>query len=499
MASNRVVHEVRPHTTSHQSLLAQRAIYRQGRTPVVDASGRIQPLDVKPGNADMAARHLGEIAARFGPQGLGHTIRGLDVTRGRSFTDEVLRVSPAGVRDRVPVQALGANVGLSDEPEVGGVGLRAASAIERSQLSGPLPTEIKAKLPAGIPGIDQVRIHDDGAAHTAADLLDARAFTVGRDVFLGRDEYRPSTSAGLDVLAHEVAHVAQQSDRVPVVAEHPAVASPTSAEETEADQFASAVRDGGPLPHLRSPAGGEARVMRQISFVRSNDAITTNDAGTAETATTFQIAAGAPTAPHFDWHADVTISGHAGDPFGDWQVGPHQVVRAYWLNVWWGTGANRTHRTSFVTTPIRDATAVGNTWYHDAYASANFTANGDVRNTGLDDSPGSRNLPFANPIAGRVSTRGWFNRGMAFVAYISARDTTAGTGAAAFRPLAHVYWNLSTAGDFDTARPVGSRVQVTSGGSTNAGGVIEGGNREFPTMHGGSTFNVDANANLTTT
>jgi hypothetical protein len=135
-----------------------------------------------------------------------------------------------------------------------------------------------------------------------------------------------------------------------------------------------------------------------------------------------------------------------------------------------------------------DATAVGNTWYHDALARA-FAACGDTQNTGLNDSPQSMLHPWANPIPGRGGTRGWFNYGVAFVAYISARDTTRGTGAAAFRAIANVYWNTSVNGTFDATQPVGARV-AASGGTLNRSGVIEGGSGEFPSMHGGAIANT---------
>ena len=60
-----------------------------------------------------------------------------------------------------------------------------------------------------------VRIHDDGrAAATAADL-DAAAFTVGHDVVFGGGRFDPSSAEGRRLLAHELAHVVQQSRSTP--------------------------------------------------------------------------------------------------------------------------------------------------------------------------------------------------------------------------------------------------------------------------------------------
>jgi outer membrane protein OmpA-like peptidoglycan-associated protein len=56
----------------------------------------------------------------------------------------------------------------------------------------------------------QVRVHrDQHAAETACDL-NARAFTVGKDVVFGAGQYSPETSEGKKLLAHELTHVVQQ-------------------------------------------------------------------------------------------------------------------------------------------------------------------------------------------------------------------------------------------------------------------------------------------------
>ena len=60
-----------------------------------------------------------------------------------------------------------------------------------------------------------VRVHDDAAASRLAGRLNARAYTVGRDVVFGAGEHAPATAAGRRLLAHELAHVVQQSARPP--------------------------------------------------------------------------------------------------------------------------------------------------------------------------------------------------------------------------------------------------------------------------------------------
>ncbi|HSE38995.1 MAG TPA: DUF4157 domain-containing protein, partial [Blastocatellia bacterium] len=57
----------------------------------------------------------------------------------------------------------------------------------------------------------QVRTHTGPEAEEAARAVNARAFTIGRDVFFGAGEYSPETSEGQRLLAHELTHVVQQT------------------------------------------------------------------------------------------------------------------------------------------------------------------------------------------------------------------------------------------------------------------------------------------------
>jgi hypothetical protein len=61
-------------------------------------------------------------------------------------------------------------------------------------------------------GVDfaRVRIHDDAAAGRVASALDARAFTLGRDIAFAPGERTPGTQRSDRLLAHELAHVAEQ-------------------------------------------------------------------------------------------------------------------------------------------------------------------------------------------------------------------------------------------------------------------------------------------------
>src|SRR5262249_52881600 len=58
----------------------------------------------------------------------------------------------------------------------------------------------------------KVRVHTDTNAAQVASSLDARAFTIGSDIAFGSGEYAPGTAIGDALLAHELAHVVQQSN-----------------------------------------------------------------------------------------------------------------------------------------------------------------------------------------------------------------------------------------------------------------------------------------------
>ncbi|MEZ4362408.1 MAG: DUF4157 domain-containing protein [Kofleriaceae bacterium] len=74
----------------------------------------------------------------------------------------------------------------------------------------PLPAELARRLSESIElDASRVRIHTDEHAAAAATLLHARAFTIGDDIYFAQGSYDPHSEAGLELLAHEVAHVAQ--------------------------------------------------------------------------------------------------------------------------------------------------------------------------------------------------------------------------------------------------------------------------------------------------
>ncbi len=57
-----------------------------------------------------------------------------------------------------------------------------------------------------------VRVHTDSRADNLNQALQAKAFTTGQDIFFRQGAYRPDSSGGQQLLAHELTHVAQQNN-----------------------------------------------------------------------------------------------------------------------------------------------------------------------------------------------------------------------------------------------------------------------------------------------
>jgi hypothetical protein len=74
----------------------------------------------------------------------------------------------------------------------------------------PLPDDLRADFERRFDhDFSPVRIHTDAAANESAAALDAEAYTIGGDIVFGEGRFSPGSGEGRDLLAHELAHVAQ--------------------------------------------------------------------------------------------------------------------------------------------------------------------------------------------------------------------------------------------------------------------------------------------------
>lgn len=82
----------------------------------------------------------------------------------------------------------------------------------RQGKGNPLPHELHSRLEEhlGTP-LPKIVIHTDDKADELAETLEAEAFTHGNDIFFRKGAYDPHSEAGQKLIAHEAAHVLQQS------------------------------------------------------------------------------------------------------------------------------------------------------------------------------------------------------------------------------------------------------------------------------------------------
>jgi hypothetical protein len=95
-----------------------------------------------------------------------------------------------------------------------------------------------------------VRVHTDDQAAASASTFEARAYTVGSDLVFGAGEYAPTTNEGQQLIAHELAHVVQQSSMpapAPPQAKGLIVSQPGDPFEEAADAAAEAALANDPL------------------------------------------------------------------------------------------------------------------------------------------------------------------------------------------------------------------------------------------------------------
>ncbi len=75
------------------------------------------------------------------------------------------------------------------------------------KMDKPVQNELSSKFNSDF---SDVNIHNDSRAHHLASEINAKAFTVGQDIYFKKGEYQPNSRAGKKLLAHELTHTIQQ-------------------------------------------------------------------------------------------------------------------------------------------------------------------------------------------------------------------------------------------------------------------------------------------------
>ena len=148
-----------------------------------------------------------------------------------------------------------------------------------------LPKEVLREMNTGI-GADfgNVHVHNDEEAAALNQQIGAKAFTHGNDIYFNRGKYDTDTTAGKELLAHELTHVVQQQ-AAPVVANQPSHSSTASVVQRQS----STPLPAGVVPDKKSKVAKfkdsgflikilpDATAKKGATDVKENGAVTKGD------------------------------------------------------------------------------------------------------------------------------------------------------------------------------------------------------------------------------
>lgn len=102
---------------------------------------------------------------------------------------------------------------ISEGSSSSGVRVSTAMECQLSHMQGgghSMPSGLQSMMENGF-GRDfsQVRLHTDSKAAEMSSSINAKAFTLGNDIYFNRGQYSPNTTEGQRLVAHELTHVAQ--------------------------------------------------------------------------------------------------------------------------------------------------------------------------------------------------------------------------------------------------------------------------------------------------
>jgi peptidoglycan hydrolase-like protein with peptidoglycan-binding domain len=125
--------------------------------------------------------------AFFEPR-FGHDLRGTPVSSAMTGSRQgKLTVGEPGTREELEADRMAESVTRMSHPATS----------DRSQQA--------------VHDFGQVRIHTDARAAESARAVNAKAYTVGRDIVFAGQQYAPETSVGRSLIAHELTHTIQQA------------------------------------------------------------------------------------------------------------------------------------------------------------------------------------------------------------------------------------------------------------------------------------------------
>ncbi len=113
-----------------------------------------------------------------------------------------------------------------------------ATAIKHSKTGGAtLPQQSKPRFESAFGAdLSAVRIHNGAEHHQLAKSFNAKAFTLGPDIFFAEGRYKPGSHDGDRLLAHELTHVMQQSGKSHSIYSAHTVNPDTSSDNIQRDE-----------------------------------------------------------------------------------------------------------------------------------------------------------------------------------------------------------------------------------------------------------------------
>jgi hypothetical protein len=169
-----------------------------------------------------------------------------------------------------------------------------------------LPDAIRADLEAATGrSLDHVRVHADARGQATAAAHGARAVTIGRDIYFAAGQLEPTTADGRELIAHEVAHVAQTGPIQASARERATI----EAAELEADHFAARFRErGGAMTWVPSVAVASTQPMCAPAAGASREAVEREDRRVAQTNKKAWLGQHLDAAHYFELHRDAFLT-----------------------------------------------------------------------------------------------------------------------------------------------------------------------------------------------
>jgi hypothetical protein len=277
-------------------------------------------------------------------------------------------------------------------------------------------------------GVDlgSVRVHVGPRAAESAAAVNALAYTVGSNIVFASGQYQPGSPKGQKLLAHELAHVVQQS-------------RPSSTRWGYGAAPAKPSRGAS----LQITQNSSAMIQRKVAFkivewsatkLQKGGIVPTNSADGDS------IVLDPPTR-HILISGIVEVNGDATDDCAGWKFGTTQTAWMDWaIQYYWGRTAKDGHaivRRKRLT-PVRDPDERGNIWYDNNIVESPSSC-GDEAGVFHVDAP-FESIPktVQNDKTKATNYLTGYTRGLHLVTYLTAMDPS---GNFLKTPLRFRYWN----------------------------------------------------------